>query len=358
MAYFRFNLRALLAVLMVLLAALPTAAPAVAAVGVSSAAAPGLTPVHPGPHGYFYYTLAPGQAATARVVIHDLTGSPARYLVYVTGATTSPVGGVSYGQPVTPPSGVVAWFRPSETTVDLGPGGAAAAQVRVVVPLGAQPGEYVAAIAAQSSAPTVTTGRASGQRRFGFLVTSRAVVAVVVRVPGPMTPAATFGRPSVAAQQHRRQVLTIPVHDTGNQLMKPFLAGRVVACSGGKAVLRLARQLDTFVPRTTVDYPWYLSTVLPAGCYRVALDLSLAQNGARLARYRGTLQVGRAATRIRRAPPSPTAVARARLPGWLVPAAAGAGFLLLAALALLIRSRAERRRLLERLAASEDKEKQ
>lgn len=340
MPFSRSSFRAVLTAMAVLLALPSTAAAAAETSSASSAAAPGLTPIRPGPKGYFYYTLAPGQSATAQAVVHDLSTSPARYLVYVTGATTSPVGGVSYGQPSAHPSGAAAWLRPSETTVDLGPKGAATVQARIVVPPGTLPGDYVAAIAAQDPTSQAEAAPAPGQR-FGFVVTTRAVVAVVVRVPGPMAPAAGFGRPSVAAQQ-QRQVLTIPIHDTGNQLMKPYLVGKVSSCSTPQPLFSLARQLDTFVPRTTVDYPWYLPSVLSAGCYRVTLDLRLGRNGARLATYDGTLRVGKAALPIRRA--TRTAGAGAGVPGWLVAVAAVAALLLLGALVLLIRSRVERRR--------------
>ena len=190
----------------------------------------------------------------------------------------------------------------------------------------------------------------SNKAGVSLVTTTRVIVAVVVDVPGPAAAAAHFGPPSIGLQQDVRQVITIPIYDTGNVLMKPYLAGNLRRCSGGPAVLSLAQQLDTFVPRTSVDYPWYLyNQILSAGCYRVTVSLDLDAGGTRLASYTGTLQVGAAATKVRRPPVQRPLVPQPGLPAWLIPAAAGAALLLLIAVLLLVRGRSQRRRLLERL---------
>ena len=322
-------------------------------------AAPGLFPVHPGPNGYFEYTLSPGAATSGTVVVHDLTKSAARYLIYVTGAVTSPVGGVAYGQPEPSPHGTAAWVHLSAGSVQLLAKSAVAVHFSVVVPGAALPGDYVAGLVAQTPTPTASAPASSTKGGVLLLTTTRVIVAVVVRVPGPAAPAAHFGRPSVALQQHRRQVLTIPIDDTGNVLMKPYLAGDLRNCSGGPPVLRLARQLGTFVPETSIDYPWYLNNqVLPAGCYRARLSLDLGAGGTRLASYTGIFGVGVAATKVLPQPGQPSAGrpphgAHPGLSSWLVPAVAAAALLLFLAGLLLLRARRERRRLLQRLAAKD-----
>lgn len=322
-----------------------TGTPAWASSSPSAPAAPGLFPVHPGPRGYFEYTLSPGAAASGTIVVHDLTASPASYLVYVTGATTSPVSGVAYGQPEAHPPGTAAWVQLSVGSVHLPGKGAGPVHFTVTVPAATAPGDYVAALAAQTPTPTATAPPSSTKRGVRLLTTTRVIVAVVVHVPGPATPAARFGPPTVGLQQHRRQVLTVPIDDTGTVLMKPYIAGDLRRCSGGRPVLRLARQLDTFVPSTSIDYPWYLNNrVLSAGCYRATLTLDLGAGGARLASYAGTLQVGVAATKVQRPPGQRRLFPQPGPPVWLVPAAAGAALLFLVAVLLLLRSRAERRR--------------
>lgn len=321
--------------------------PAWASSGTSQNA-PGLLPEHPGPHGYFEYTLAPNSSTAGTVELDNLSPFPANYVVYPVTATTSPVSGVSYGQINPLHRGITAWIHISATYLTIPAGGNLQDHFTVTVPLGASPGQYVAGLAAQNTAaPTTSAPISSTQRGIRLLTTTRVIVAIVVRVPGPTAPAAGFGKVRITLQQHRRQVLTIPIKDTGNILMKPYLSGAVRACSGGSAILSLSRQLDTFVPHTAITYPWYLNNeVIPAGCYRATL--ALATGGATLATYSGIVTVGTNAVQV--TPPSSSQILhQISLPSWLIPAAAVTGLLLLVAALLLIRASKERRRLLRQL---------
>jgi len=58
----------------------------------------GAVPGEPGPNGYFEYTLSSGASKSGAIVVHDLTTSPASYLVYAVGRPP-PGRGVAYGQP-------------------------------------------------------------------------------------------------------------------------------------------------------------------------------------------------------------------------------------------------------------------
>ncbi len=316
----------------------------------SAPAAPGVLPVHPGPHGYFAYTLVPGASTSGTIMVRDLTATPAEYLVYMAEATTSPVGGVAYGQPNSlPPS--VSWVHLSTAAVEVAAQGVVPVHFMVAVPAGIAPGDYMAGLVAQTLAPLTTPAPTSSKRGVRLVTTTRVIVAVVVHVPGAAAPAARFGPPTLGLQQHRRQVLSIPINDTGNVLMKPYLAGNLRRCSGGPAVLRIGRQLDTFVPHTSIDYPWYLNhQILPAGCYTAALTLDLGAGGTRLASYSGTVRVGAAATKVQPQPGKHLLVAQPGLPAWLIPAVLAGVLLLLLAVFLLLRAGRDRRRLLEGLA--------
>ena len=137
----------------------------------------------------------------------------------------------------------------SAGSVRLSAKGAVAVKFTVTVPAATAPGDYVAALAAQTPKPKAVAAATSNKAGVSLVTTTRVIVAVVVDVPGPAAPAAHFGPPSIGLQQDVRQVITIPIYDTGNVLMKPYLAGNLRRCSGGPVVLSLAEQLDTFVPR-------------------------------------------------------------------------------------------------------------
>jgi len=265
-----------------------TGAQAWASSASSPPPAPGLSPINPGPRGYFQYTIKPGASTSGAFTVRNLTTTPATYLIYVSDTTTSPVSGVAYDQPETHITGVPSWIKLSTGLVHLASGGTSTVHFSVTVPKGTASGDYVVGLVAQTQIPTTSPSTSAP-----LITTSRVIVDAVVVVPGPMKGGASFGQPSIPIQQHRRQVLVIPIHDTGNVLMQPYLAGKLLSCSSGKTVLNLDRQLDTFVPHTSINYPWDINhQIVPAGCYRASLTLT--NNGIVLAHFNGTLHVAKA----------------------------------------------------------------
>jgi len=267
------------------------------------------------------------------------------------GATTSPVGGVAYGQPQANPQGTASWVKLSTGSVRLSAKGAVAVQFTVTVPADTAPGDYVAALAAQTPKPKAVAAASSNKTGVSLVTTTRVIVAVVVEVPGPAAPAAHFGPPSIGLQQHVRQVITIPIYDTGAVLMKPYLAGNLRRCSGGRAVLSLAQQLDTFVPAPASTTPGTCKTRSSPPAATGPPSVSTSQQAApdwpaTPARCRWGSRRPKCDAHRCNAPSYPTS-----LPSWLLPAAAGAALLLLIAVLLLLRGRSQRRRLLERLEA-------
>lgn len=118
-------------------------------------------PGAPGPNGYFEYTLSPGIGTSGAVVVHDLTASPARYLVYVTGVTTSPTSGVAYGQLEAHPLSTAAWVQLSTGPVQLSAKGDVTVHFTVAVPGATPPGDYVTGLVAQTPTPTATVPASS-----------------------------------------------------------------------------------------------------------------------------------------------------------------------------------------------------
>ena len=327
----------------------------------SPPAAPGLSPINPSPNGYFEYTIAPGSSTSGAFTVRNLTTSPTSYLIYVSDATTSPVSGVAYGQLETHPVGVPAWIKLSTGLLHLAPKGASTVHFSVTVPKGTASGDYVVGLVAQTQTPTkIVKATTSSKTSATLITTTRVIVAAVISVPGSVKPAASFGQPNIELQQHRRQLLAIPIHDTGNVLMKPYLAGKILSCSTGKTVLNIGRQLDTFVPHTSIDYPWYLNNrVVPAGCYRATFTLS--NSGTVLASFNGTLHVAAATTKVVKSVSTstqhPTVITRVRagIPGWLIPAASVVALLLLVVIILLAKASRDRRKLLKQLKSGSPK---
>ncbi len=285
--------------------ALLMCAPAMAS-SAAGPAAPGLSPVQPGPGGYFRYSIAPGASASGTVVVSNPGNVQARYDLYAAATSTAPSSGVAYGQSTTSGAGSAAWVTLPSTSVTLAPHEHEPVSFATTVPAGTEPGQYVTAIVAQSpnepERPTATQGAS-----VALQMSARDVVAVVVDVPGPASAGVRVGRPQVHTVQHVRQLLAVPMADTGALLEKPTFSGTVRTCghAGGPALVEAARQLDTFVPHTSIAYLWYLERPLAAGCYHVRLSLSVAGTPDAVSRFTGDITVGAAQANLTPTSPSP-----------------------------------------------------
>lgn len=251
---------------------------------------PGLLAVDPGPHGYFEPTLGPGGHRNLAVVVKNLSSAPASYSLYVAQASTGTSSGVAYSEQTAAPLGTASWLQVPAGPITLGPGQSRQLAFGLSVPPGTAPGDYVTAIAAGSPSPSISGASTGSGAHVRLTVSSRVVVAIVVHVPGPLHPGLRITQPGVTQDSGGRQILDIPFVDDGNALVKPLLKGTVTACSGGVPAVSIDRQLDTFVPRTSVTYTYSLApTTLATGCYRIALHASYA--GGALGSFVGSLTV-------------------------------------------------------------------
>lgn len=312
----------------------------------SGSSVPGLLPIGTGTTGYYVYTLPAGQSVQGQIDVKNLNTQPETYPIYPVDATTSPVTGVSYGQDNTPPHGTAAWVHLSVPgSITLPAAGSQVVNFTVTVPAGTGPGQWVAGISAQQAQATqqsVPNANASKGTKVGINVTTRTVVAIVVTVPGPQTYGIKLGNPHLITQNGQRQVLNLPITSTGDMLMKPYLDDVITNCSNSSQVLTLQRQLSTFVPRTSIQYPWYLQSpthlqILSAGCYKVHEQMYQTKGGKQLANQTFTFTVTPAATKVNPTKGLPIKVVNAHsgLPLW-VWIIIGAGALILLLVLLLL----------------------
>lgn len=255
--------------------------------GVAAAASPQagnptalLSTSHPFPHGYMEYSAAPGQTVQDSVNVKNPGPGPATFEVFAADGLTSQVTGVVYADMQHPfPDGPAGngeygagqWITLSSSSLQLAEGQTAVVNIAVQVPATAAPGDYVGSVSAENPAPSRTNGQ------FGFNVTTRTTIAVVVHVAGPVsTQGVTVGTPFVTVENRTRQILNIPLEYFGDVLVKPYVNLRV-ADAHGRVLLHIDRQLDTFVPHTTLIFPVPLDTlVLDPGNYTLIIDFGPA----------------------------------------------------------------------------------
>ncbi|HEX6540012.1 MAG TPA: DUF916 domain-containing protein [Candidatus Dormibacteraeota bacterium] len=256
-------------------AALALAVPATAGAANPSASALMRTS-HPFAHGYMEYDAAPGQTITDSVTVVNAGPGAATFNIFAADGLTSQATGVVYADQQHPfpdgPSGngeygAGTWITLSQSAVQLAAGQGTTVGVAVTVPSTASPGDWVGSVSAENP----VASRSGGQ--FGLSVTTRTTIAVVVHVAGAAKiEGVTVGTPYITVENRTRQVLNIPLQYFGDVLVKPFVDVRVLD-SRGRALLQIDRQMDTFVPHTTLVYPIPLDAlVLQPGNYSVVID--------------------------------------------------------------------------------------
>ncbi|HEY8674734.1 MAG TPA: hypothetical protein VIO13_02030 [Candidatus Dormibacteraeota bacterium] len=325
-------------------ALLLAASPAHAANG---AGAPAVRTMSNFPHGYMEYSLPPSaQVGDSIRVGNDGDTAGAFNLVAVDGFTSS-LSGVVYGDagnalhdglPGNGEYGAGTWITLERPRLTLAPGQQTTVAYTLHVPPGTHAGDYVGGISAEN--PTPTSAPRSGQG-VGLNITQRTVIAVVVHVPGQLTaPTFAVGKPSILVENQRRQVITFPLTYGGDTLIKPHLVFSILGASGA-VLLHFDEKLDTFVPHTTIQFPFPVDrTTLVPGTYRISGGFG----GSVDSPFTASITVSSAAAAVlapEQGSGRPAQAVTAQTPEWARPALFGLGGLVFLALVapLLIRWR-------------------
>lgn len=290
--------------------------------------------------GYFLVTGRPGRTFTQSVDLHNDDDAPLRMELAAVDATTSPVGGVSYGLPDDPPRLTGSWLTVDATVVTLAPGATTSVELSVSVPDDARSGTHLAGLsvgppAEPAPSATVVDGRAGAQ----VDITTRRVLALQVEVPGeapPQLDVAGVEPVSTPDGPH----LGIALQNTGGTL----LSGTTGTISVPDIALDHEFSVDTFVPGTGIVYPVAVTGELPLG--QLLVTVSLAYADGRTARFEGAVDV---TAEVLRAQPeasggTPWLGGRDAATGLVLAAAAGGAgvaVVLLVLLALLLRRRSQ-----------------
>jgi hypothetical protein len=229
----------------------------------------GLRAVGSNQRGYFVYTLSAGAAGTGAVIVSNAGTASGTVKLFTTDATTGRTTGTVYETNKTP-TRPGSWVTLDSTSVTLAPGAHRQVGFTVHVPPGTPPGEWVGGIVAEAShqaATSTTQQKANVQIKIRDLT----IVAVESNVPGPKAVDFRIG-PVTTGGRSGFQQLFVHFASRGNVLLKP--TGRVsILDSGNKVIETLPFTMDTFLPRTAIDYPLLLKTALHSGDYRAAITL-------------------------------------------------------------------------------------
>lgn len=258
-----------------------TLAAATVAAGIAAlpgSAAPGaatfaLIPEHydPSLHASKSYFVAVGRVYTNSVRVSNLGTQTGTALLYPVDATTGQTSGAVYLDRSKPRRGVGAWVTLGARSVTLAPGQSKEVPVTVRVPASALPGDHLGGIVAENLALTAPSGKGSLQIKIRHLT----IAAVLVQVTGDARARMEIGgvRPGGG---HGYQYVYVRLANAGRVATKPSLR-LVITRAGGGVVASRTLKLDTFLPRTGIDYPALLpNRALQPGRYRADVRLTYA----------------------------------------------------------------------------------
>ena len=327
------------ALVLAVLAACCSAAPALAG-GSSFAVRPvTYTPSNPVTQSYFVIAARPGQVIHSEVRITNAGSAAGTALVYGVDATTGATSGAVYLSRTTPRRDVGRWLRLGVARVTLAPGESRIVPFTLVVPAHVRSGDHLGGIVAENLA--VDGAKAAGGKgggSFRIRVRHLTIVAVQLALPGPRIE--KFALTGVAyGRMGAYPTLVLKLLNSGTVMLKPRVTVRLTNTKG--AVLeRRTVELDTFLPGTAIAYPLLLRENLSPGTYRAMVQIAY---GDHVFHAVEPVTVARANAVVRSTagpPPAPPADPhRASTLPWLV-ALAGAALGLVGVLAAL---RARRR---------------
>lgn len=239
--------------------------------------------------GYFVLTGKRGESLAASFRIVNTGTKAGTALVYAVDATTGATSGAVYLDRIRKRHGAGSWIGLPLARVTLQPSQARVVQFQVRIPRRLRAGHHVGGIVAEN---LELTGGSGTTKRSGLQLRVRhlSIVAVQLNVPGRAVPRMTYHgvRAGVSSGY---EVLHLGLRNAGDVLVRPRLSLQV-SDTRGRVVVRRAQNLDTFVPRTQIRYPAYLTeSPLPAGSYRLAGTLSYL---GRVTHFGGTFVISRA----------------------------------------------------------------
>lgn len=200
--------------------------------------------------GYYAPSIAPGSTWTSVLLVSNGSAQAAPIVVYAADGLTADASGAVYSNLGQPLIAAGMWLTPSSRTIRVQADGQMTVEFKVTVPRNATPGDHLAGIVAQSGVPMQSN---SGQLRVN--VEARAVVGVLIRVPGPASFDVKVGKPTIEGGPELIGEVVTPITDTGRLIGKPIDTVSLKGPSGYEKMLQ--QNVDTILPGGTAHFPIY-----------------------------------------------------------------------------------------------------
>jgi hypothetical protein len=235
-----------------------------------------------GKTGYYVYESAPNAVIHGHVRVVNAGDEPGTASLDAVDATTGATTGAVYEQAAKHKVDVGTWIALDTRQVTLDPGASAVVNFTVTVPSDARRGDHLGGIVA---APVETQAAAKGdnsKKSFHVNVVEQAVVAIQVGLPGAARSKLAV-RGVKAGGNGGYQTLVLALSNPGELMVKGRGAVQITDKSG-KVVGDQRFNIDTFLPRTRIDYPLVVrgKALLP-GSYQATVSLDWGSDQLRQA---------------------------------------------------------------------------
>ncbi len=242
-------------------------------------------PALPATKSYFIVQAKPGDVIADKVTVANTGTSTGTAYLYAVDATTGQTSGAVYLSRQSPRNDVGRWTRLARAQVTLAPGASTIVPFTIRVPADARPGDHLGGIVAENSEIQNGSGHGALRIRIKHLT----IAAVELQLPGRVLSRVDVTGVKPGGQQGW-QYIYVHLRNTGTVLVKP--KGRLaIRKVNGRLVTARKLELDTFVPRTAIDYPVLLPRkTLAPGKYTATVTIASSDRG--IAGYRtGTPQM-------------------------------------------------------------------
>jgi hypothetical protein len=257
------------------------------------------------PGGYFVLDTTPGQVIQDEFVVQNNGTASGSARLFAVDSLTGQNSGTIFLSEKDPLQDAGTWIRLDQQEITLSPGERMTVKFTVTVPAGVAPGQYMGGLVALNT--MITEGQASGGLQIN--TQSRAVLAVQINLPGPVVEKLDVTAISTGGRQGN-QTVNLTLRNDGTEMVKPQGA-LVISDASGQEVQRLPLKLDTFLPRTGIDYPVAVQKqALGPGAYHATVDLTYGKSG--VTHYEGDFSI--TAAQVAQVFPSASAAALAAPP--------------------------------------------
>jgi hypothetical protein len=217
---------------------------------------------------YFVLVARPSDVINDRIRIVNTGGRTGTAYLYPVDGTTGQTSGAVYLSRPSPRHDVGAWIRLARSTVTLGPGKDVIVPFTIRVPRSVRAGDHLGGIVAENASVTKSTGHGALQIRIKHLT----IDAVELQLPGRVVARADVTGVK-AGGEHGYQYVYLHLLNPGTFMIKPA-GSLLIRDSRGRRVAKRSLLLDTFLPRTNIDYPVLLPhQALGPGRYAATVNL-------------------------------------------------------------------------------------